>query len=142
MIRHRAMYIMLIPGLLFFLIFKYVPLLGSVIAFKDYNIFKGFLESEWVGLKWFDQLFNYPQFKSLIWNTFIITFYQIIFAFPAPIILAVLLNELRNMASKRVIQTVVYLPHFLSWPIIFGLVYMLLSPQTGVVNQLIRKSVV
>lgn len=137
MLRHKALYLMLIPGLLYFVVFKYVPILGSVIAFQDYNIYKGILGSEWVGLKWFEQFFNYPQFTRLLRNTLIISVYQIIFVFPAPIILALLLNELRHMALKRAVQTILYMPHFLSWVIIGGLGYMLMSPQIGLLNQLI-----
>ncbi|MFC5469030.1 ABC transporter permease [Cohnella suwonensis] len=137
MFRYKALYLMLVPGLLYFIVFKYVSILGSVIAFQDYNIFKGFLRSDWVGLKWFEQFFNYPQFTRLLWNTLIISFYQIIFVFPAPIILALLLNELRNLAFKRTVQTVLYMPHFLSWVVIGGLGYMLMSPQIGLINQLI-----
>lgn len=136
-LRYRAFYLMLIPGIAYFLLFKYVPLLGSVIAFQDYNIFKGFVNSDWVGFKWFEQFFTYPQFQRLIRNTLLISLYQLIFAFPAPIILAVLLNEVRNMAFKRTVQTIVYLPHFISWIIVAGLGYMLLSPQTGLINQLL-----
>lgn len=136
-IRHRALYIMVIPGMIYFLVFKYFPLLGSIIAFKDYNIFKGFMASDWVGLKWFEQFFTYPNLKRLLVNTLMISLYQIIFTFPAPIILALLLNEVKNMVFKRVVQTIVYLPHFLSWTIVFGFVYMLLSVQTGFVNQAI-----
>lgn len=137
--RHKELYLMLIPGLLYFLIFKYVPLLGSVIAFQDYNIFEGIRNSSWVGLKWFEQLLTYPRFAALLKNTMVISFYQIVFAFPAPILLACLLNELRSMAFKRFIQTAVYMPHFLSWAIIYGLVFMLLSPQSGLVNQYIQE---
>ncbi|MDF2645432.1 MAG: protein lplB [Paenibacillus sp.] len=136
--RHRALYIMLIPGIIYFILFKYVPLLGSVIAFQDYDIFAGIRGSEWVGLKWFEQLITYPRFMTLLKNTLIISGYQIVFAFPAPIILACLLNELRHTVFKRIVQTAVYLPHFLSWAIIYGLVFMLLSPQTGLVNQYIQ----
>lgn len=135
--RHRALYIMLIPGLVYFLIFKYVPLLGSVIAFQDYKIFKGILASDWVGLRWFNQIFTYPQFGRLLRNTLLISLYQIVFAFPAPIIIACLLNELRNMFFKRTVQTILYLPHFLSWTLIFGLSYMMFSTQTGIINQII-----
>ncbi|WP_239696528.1 ABC transporter permease [Paenibacillus oryzisoli] len=132
--RNHPLYLMLLPGILYFVIFKYIPLLGSVIAFQDYNIYKGFLKSDWVGLQWFEQLVTYPQFKRLIANTIILSFYQIIFAFPAPIILACLLNELRHFALKRMVQTLLYLPHFLSWTIVYGLVYMMFSSQTGFVN--------
>ncbi|WP_246321264.1 ABC transporter permease [Paenibacillus germinis] len=138
MFRHRALYIMLVPGMLYLLVFKYFPLLGSVIAFQDYNIFKGFSASPWVGLKWFEQFLTYPNLKRLLVNTLMISLYQIIFTFPAPIILAVLLNEVKNVVFKRVVQTIVYLPHFLSWTIVFGFVYMLLSVQTGFVNQAIQ----
>lgn len=136
-LRHRAFYIMLTPGLLYFLLFKYVPLLGSFIAFQDYNIFQGFAGSEWVGFKWFRQLFAYDKFGRLMNNTLLISFYQIVFAFPLPILLACLLNEVRQMSYKRIVQTVLYLPHFLSWTIVFGLSYMLLSPTGGLVNQFI-----
>ncbi|WP_254450503.1 ABC transporter permease [Cohnella herbarum] len=135
--RNHPLYVMLIPCILFFIVFKYVPIMGSIIAFQDYKIFEGILKSEWVGFKWFEQLFSYPQFTRLIGNTLLISFYQLIFSFPAPIILAVLLNEIRSSGFKRTIQTIVYLPHFLSWTIIFGFVYMLLSPQTGMINGLI-----
>lgn len=136
MIKNHPFYLMLVPAVLYFLIFRYIPLLGSVIAFKDYNIFKGILASDWVGLQWFHQLFTFPKFIRLLQNTLIISLYQILFAFPAPIILAILMNELRMMKLKRVIQTIVYLPHFLSWTIVAGLVYMLLSAQTGLINTL------
>ncbi|MBD2843963.1 sugar ABC transporter permease [Paenibacillus sp. IB182496] len=127
---------MLVPGIVYFLVMKYMPLLGTVIAFKDYNIFKGILASEWVGLQWFHQLFTYPKFLRLLENTLLISLYQIVFAFPAPIVLALLMNELRMMTVKRIVQTLVYLPHFLSWTIVAGLVYMLLSTQTGLLNGL------
>ncbi|UKS31387.1 ABC transporter permease subunit [Paenibacillus sp. HWE-109] len=131
---------MLLPGILYFVIFKYIPLLGSVIAFQDYNIYKGFLQSDWVGFQWFEQLVTFPQFKRLIGNTIILSFYQIIFAFPAPILLACLLNELRNIGLKRMVQTLLYLPHFLSWTIVYGLVYMMFSSQTGLVNHVLTWS--
>ncbi|OXS58023.1 protein lplB [Cohnella sp. CIP 111063] len=134
-LKHRILYAMLIPGIVYLFIFKYIPLFGSVIAFKDYNIYKGIWASDWVGFKYFYQFFNYPQFTRLLWNTLAISFYQTIFAFPAPIILALLLNELRNAAFKRSVQTILYLPHFLSWVIIGGLGYMLMSPQVGLINQ-------
>lgn len=132
--KNHPFYLMLLPCILYFLIFRYVPLFGSIIAFKDYNIFKGIVASDWVGLQWFQHLFTFPKFHRLLQNTLIISFYQIIFAFPAPIILSLLMNELRMMRLKRVVQTIVYLPHFLSWTIVAGLAYMLLSTQTGLLN--------
>jgi putative aldouronate transport system permease protein len=135
--RYQALYLMLIPGVLYFLTFKYAPLLGSIIAFKDYHIVKGIIDSPWVGFRWFENLFTYPQFTRLLRNTLLISLYQILFSFPAPIILALLLNELRKAAFKRLVQTVIYLPHFLSWTLMYGLVYMMFSVQTGVFNNLI-----
>ncbi|MGG1553760.1 ABC transporter permease [Paenibacillus ferrarius] len=137
-IKNRALYIMLVPGIVFFLVFRYIPLVGSVIAFKDYNLFAGIWHSEWVGFQWFERLFTYPQFFRLLKNTLLISVYQIVFAFPAPILLAVLMNELRSAVFKRTIQTVLYLPHFLSWAIIYGLAYMMFSEQAGMLNQLFQ----
>ncbi|QNK57911.1 sugar ABC transporter permease [Paenibacillus sp. PAMC21692] len=137
MVKNKALYIMLLPGLLYLLIFKYIPMLGIVLAFQDYDIFEGIRRSPWVGLQWFEELFKYERFTRLIWNTLIISLYQLIFSFPAPIILACLLNELRLRSYKRVVQTILYLPHFLSWTIIFGLTYMLLSTRIGLVNQIV-----
>ncbi len=128
---------MLIPGIIFFLLFKYLPMAGLIIGFQDYNPYKGFMDSEWVGLKWFIRFFSQRQFTRVLWNTLIINIYQLVFAFPAPIILACLLNELRNLKFKRTVQTIAYLPHFLSWSIIFGLAFMLLSQETGLLNQVI-----
>jgi putative aldouronate transport system permease protein len=136
--RHWPLYAMLAPGVLYFLVFKCVPLFGSVIAFQDYNIFGGFLHSDWVGLKWFRQFIEFVQFRRLLTNTLIISFYQLVFAFPAPILLALLLNELRSVPLKRTVQTILYMPHFLSWVIIAGFGYMLLSPQIGLLNHAIK----
>lgn len=137
-IKNWQIYSMIIPGLLYFLIFKYIPLGGIVIAFQDYSIYRGVLESPWVGLKHFYNLFEYPEFYSVLKNTLLISFYQLIFGFPAPIILALLLNEVRKMAFKRTVQTVLYLPHFLSWVIVGGLVISFLSPSTGLVNEVLK----
>ncbi|MDR6554856.1 putative aldouronate transport system permease protein [Paenibacillus qinlingensis] len=109
-----------------------------MIAFQDYNVYGGFFQSEWVGFKWFQQFFEFIHFRRLLWNTVAISFYQLIFAFPAPIILAILLNEIGRMALRRTIQTIVYVPHFLSWVIIAGFGYMLLSPQIGLVNHVVK----
>ncbi|WNR45766.1 ABC transporter permease [Paenibacillus roseipurpureus] len=137
--KYNAFYVMLIPGLLYFFVFKYLPLIGSVIAFQDYNFMlglEGFWKSPWVGLKHFEAIFEYPHLRNIVWNTIILSIYQIVFSFPAPIILALLLNEIRMMAAKRVLQTIVYLPHFFSWTVVFGFSFMLLSSR-GLVNELI-----
>jgi putative aldouronate transport system permease protein len=136
-LKHWQIYSMIVPGVLYFLIFKYIPLSGSIIAFQDYNIFNGISGSPFVGWKHFDNLFAYPEFYRVLKNTLLISLYQIFYGFPAPIILALLLNEVRKMAFKRVAQTVLYLPHFLSWVIVGGLVINFLSMDSGPVNDLI-----
>ncbi len=135
--KYKALYLISIPSILYFLIFKYIPLGGSIIAFQDYNIFKGFSGSDWVGFAHFAEMFKHYDFLRILNNTVLIGLYDLIFSFPAPIILAILLNELRLVMFKRVIQTVVYMPHFLSWVVIAGMSVAILSPTTGVLNQLL-----
>lgn len=135
--KYFALYLISIPGIVFFLLFKYVPLLGSAIAFQDYNIFKGITESDWVGFDQFKRMFQYTEFLIILKNTLLIGLYDLVFAFPVPIILALLLNELRLATYKRIVQTVIYMPHFLSWVIVGGIVVGLLSPTTGFVNQIL-----
>ena len=136
--RHWPIYSMIVPGLLFFVVFKYIPLAGSIIAFQDYNVFDGVFGSKFVGMKHFDNLFAYPEFYRVFKNTLLISFYQLLFGFPAPIALALLLNEVRKMVFKRTLQTVLYLPHFISWVIVGGLVINFLSPSTGLLNDVIK----
>ncbi|NGM81873.1 sugar ABC transporter permease [Paenibacillus sp. 7124] len=136
--KSRALYVIALPGILYFIIFKYVPLAGSVIAFQNYNIFKGFTGSEWVGLEHFRAMFQYQDFGRILSNTILLGLYDLIFAFPAPIVLALLLNEIRLVFYKRFLQTVVYMPHFLSWVIVSGIALGILSPGTGIVNQVIK----
>jgi putative aldouronate transport system permease protein len=133
--KFKVLYFLSIPGLLYFLVFKYVPLGGIVIAFKDYNIFKGVLASPWVGWKHFERMFEYMEFLTILKNTALLALYDLIFAFPAPIILALLLNEVRKVVFKRVVQTIVYMPHFLSWAVIAGIMIAILSPMDGLVNR-------
>ncbi|OZB98655.1 protein lplB [Paenibacillus sp. XY044] len=133
--KYKALYLISLPGIIYFIVFKYLPLLGSVMAFQNYNIFKGFTGSPWVGFDQFRRMFTYPEFLRILENTVFIGFYDLIFAFPVPIIFALLLNELRKVVYKRILQTVVYLPHFLSWVIIGGIMIGILSPTTGIVNQ-------
>ncbi|KAA1190876.1 ABC transporter permease [Paenibacillus sp. B2(2019)] len=136
--KFRALYVIAIPGILYFIIFKYLPLAGSVIAFQNYNIFKGFTGSEWVGLEHFKTMFQYQDFGRILSNTILLGLYDLLFAFPAPILLALLLNELRLVFYKRFLQTVVYMPHFLSWVIVSGIALGILSPGTGIVNQVLK----
>lgn len=135
--KYKALYFIALPGILYFIIFKYIPLLGSIIAFKDYNIFKGIIDSEWVGLKYFTGLFTNPDSFRVLKNTLLLAFYDIL-VFPTPLILALLLNELRIVLYKRIIQTIIYMPHFLSWVIISGIFIGVLSPSNGIVNQVIE----
>lgn len=134
--KYKMLYILSIPGILFFILFKYIPIFGSIIAFKDYNVFQGIWGSEWVGLHYFEQLFVNPNAFRILKNTLLLSFYDVL-VFPLPLILALLLNELRLMFYKRIIQTIIYIPHFLSWVIISGIFISILSPSTGIVNQLI-----
>lgn len=135
--KNYDLYLLLLPGLAFLILFKYVPMYGISIAFEKFNIFKGVLGSPWVGLFQFQKLFSSPEFYRVLGNTLLISLYKIVFLFPLPIIIAVLLNEIRLSSVKRTIQTVIYLPHFLSWVIVSGIVVEFLSPSTGAVNQMI-----
>ncbi|MFK7694890.1 ABC transporter permease [Paenibacillus sp. HJGM_3] len=135
--RDKYLLLLFLPCLLYYLIFKYAPIFGIVIAFKDYNLYRGILESKWVGFKWFELFFQSPDFFSILKNTFLLGFYKLIFGFPAPIILALLLNEVRNSFLKRFVQTVSYLPHFISNVIVAGIITMFLSPRIGLVNNLL-----
>ncbi|WP_311764984.1 ABC transporter permease [Paenibacillus agricola] len=136
--KNWQMYMMILPGALFFIIFKYIPLSGSIIAFQDYSVFKGILGSEFVGLENFRTMLAYPEFFRILRNTVLISVYKLVFGFPAPIILAILLNEIGKMFFKRFIQTILYLPHFLSWVIVGGMVISILSPTSGPVNELVK----
>ncbi len=135
--RDRYMYLILIPVIAYYLIFCYAPMYGVTIAFKDYNMFKGVFGSEWVGLANFERIFSTSDFYMVLRNTLMLNLLQLLFSFPGPIILALLLNELRSNKFKRVVQTIVYLPHFLSWVVVATLLIPMLSPSTGVINQLI-----
>jgi putative aldouronate transport system permease protein len=135
---NKALYLLSLPGILYFALFKYIPLFGSVMAFQDYNIFVGIWNSTWVGLDHFYHMFEYPEFTRILNNTIFIGFYSLVLAFPIPIILALLMNELRGTLFKRYIQTAVYVPHFLSWIVIGGIVIELLSPNNGIVNRILE----
>jgi putative aldouronate transport system permease protein len=126
--------LMIIPGVILVFIFSYLPMYGSLTAFQDYNLFKGFRASPWVGTKHFEMFFNSPQFYEIMRNTISISLLKLIIIFPAPIILALMLNEIRSMLFKRVIQTITYLPHFLSWVIVAGFVGSMLSIDSGSLN--------
>lgn len=136
--KDKSFYLILLPGIIYFVLFHYVPMYGATIAFKDFKVMQGILGSKWVGFKNFIELFNHPSFWPVVRNSLIISLYKVFWGFPAPIILALLLNELRKESFKRTIQTISYLPHFLSWVVIGGLAVKMLSPSTGVVNLIIK----
>ncbi|MBE6912261.1 MAG: sugar ABC transporter permease [Ruminococcaceae bacterium] len=119
------------------MLFAYFPMYGLIIAFKEYKPFIGMLESEWVGLSHFERFFDYNYCWRMIKNTFLLAFYNLLWGFPAPIILALLLNEVQNMKFKKWVQTISYMPHFYSVVVVVGLVKMLLSPDSGIVANLL-----
>jgi len=136
---HYLLYLMLVPGLFFLIVYKFFPLYGLTIAFKDYSIFAGtnpidaIAKSEWVGFEHFERLFSSSQFVKVLLNTLIINGYKILFLFPIPIICAIMLNEIRHVAYKKLCQTSIYVPYFFSWVIVFGIFYSLLGTY-GIVN--------
>lgn len=135
--RDRWLYLLLVPGILYFLIFKYAPMWGIVIAFQDYSPFKGVFGSEWVGFENFIDFFQNPDFFRLLRNTFILAVLDLVFFFPAPIILSLLLNELRINSYKRTVQTFIYVPHFMSWVIIASITYIFFTTSGGVMNEIV-----
>ncbi|WP_152394489.1 ABC transporter permease [Paenibacillus guangzhouensis] len=137
--RQWDLQIMVVPAILFIFIFSYIPMYGVLMAFQDYSIFKGFFDSSWVGFRHFEMFFNAPEFGQIMRNTIVIGLLKLCIGFPAPILLALLLNEVRKMAFKRIVQTISYLPHFLSWVIVSGFAMSLLSVDNGSINMLLQK---
>ncbi|GIN57883.1 protein LplB [Lederbergia ruris] len=136
--KFKWLYIMLLPGVIYFVVFKYFPMWGVLIAFQDYSPFLGFTGSTWVGFEHFKDFFMNPDFTRLLRNTFILALYDLVFYFPAPIILSLLLNEIRINFYKRAVQTLVYVPHFMSWVIIASISYVFLTTSGGVVNSILE----
>ncbi|UJF33921.1 ABC transporter permease [Paenibacillus hexagrammi] len=135
--RNKWIYVMLLPGVLYFLIFKYIPMYGLIISFQNYKPFKGVSGSEWVGFEHFQRLFTEPDFFNILSNTLILFVMNILFYFPIPILLALMLNEVRFGLFKKVFQTIVYLPHFMSWVIIVSISFVMLTMDGGIINQMI-----
>jgi putative aldouronate transport system permease protein len=132
--KHKLLYLMVLPGLVYFIIFKYFPMGGLVIAFQDYQAFLGITGSPWVGMK---HLFTEPTFFMLLRNTLVLFVLNIVIFFPLPIILALMLNEVRKLVFKNIIQTIIYIPHFMSWVIIVSISYVFLTVDGGVLNEMI-----
>ncbi|RCX22576.1 hypothetical protein DFP94_101156 [Fontibacillus phaseoli] len=135
--RNKLLYLMIFPGLLYFIVFKYFPMGGLVIAFQDYQPFLGIAGSPWVGFKHFVRLFTEPTFFMLLSNTLILFAMNIVFFFPLPIILALMMNEVRSKWFKSTVQSMVYLPHFMSWVIIVSITYVFLNVDGGLINELL-----
>ncbi|NOU91653.1 ABC transporter permease subunit [Paenibacillus sp. LMG 31456] len=133
----RYLYLLALPGMAFILLFDYVPMYGIVLAFQDYNPFAGILHSDWVGLAHFERLFKHPDFWLVLRNTMVISLLNLVLFFPTPIVLALLLNEIRLKWFQRSIQTIIYLPHFVSWVVICSLTITLMNSE-GLVTQIVR----
>lgn len=133
----RWLYALLAPGVLYFVVFKYMPMWGVLISFQDFQPFLGFWRSKWVGMENFTDFFGNPDFFKLFRNTLILSFYNLVFFFPAPIALALLLNEVRLALYKRTIQTLIYVPHFISMVIVVSITYVFLTTEGGIFNELL-----
>jgi len=129
------LWLMVLPAVIEVFIFHYIPIYGVQLAFREYDFSTGGFGGKWVGLKYFIQFFNSYQFKNILWNTFFISITNIIIGFPIPIILAILINQLRNQRTKEFLQTIVYMPHFISTPVMVGLLIVLLAPNTGIISK-------
>ena len=136
--RDRWLYLLLLPGLIYFIVFKYLPMFGIVIAFENYVPFSGVLGSQWVGLKWFQYFFKFPAWITYLKNTLVLSLMSLIFFFPAPIILALLLNEMRCLRYKKTLQTMLYVPHFISIVIVVSITFVMFGT-SGIIYKLTEK---
>ncbi|ACL74531.1 ABC transporter permease [Ruminiclostridium cellulolyticum] len=136
--RDIYLYLLLVLPVAYFIIFKYIPMYGIVIAFKEYNIFQGVLASPWIGWDAFREVFRSDDFFRALRNTFLLNGFDMIFGFPAPIILAIIINEVKSVRYKRISQTMLYLPHFLSWVIIGGIVLQIFAPNFGMIDTIVK----
>ncbi len=136
--KQRYLMVLTLPAVLWMIIFNYVPMYGIIIAFQEYNPVRGFNGSPWVGLANFRELFIDPFFLDSLINTFKISIYKLIFGFPAPILLAILLNEVQSQRFKKLVQSLSYLPYFISWVFVVGFMYTLLDPRTGAISALLQ----
>lgn len=135
--KNYQLYILLAPTLIYFLLFKYVPMYGILIAFKDFSASLGILKSPWVGLKYFSEFINNYQFWTLLKNTLVLSVYSLVVSFPLPIIIALMLNQFTHKHMRSFIQTVIYAPHFISVVVIAGMIFLFTTPTTGLINQFI-----
>ncbi|MCQ6560500.1 ABC transporter permease subunit [Paenibacillus mendelii] len=134
----KYLLLLFIPCLIYYILFRYFPMFGVIISFKEYNIFKGVINSPWVGFKYYEMFFQSHDFYKLLRNTFLLGLYKLLFGFPAPILLALMLNEVKQRIFKKFVQSISYLPHFISNVVVVSMILMFLSPSSGIVNQLIQ----
>lgn len=132
--RHWQLYLIMLPALLYFIVFKYIPMVNAVIAFKDYNVIAGIWGSQWVGFKHFEMFFKNPVFFTLLSNTLTLSLYALLVGFPIPILLAIALNEIRDGFFKRSVQMVTYAPYFISVVVMVSMIMLLFAPRLGIVN--------
>jgi len=137
LIKERYLWLMALPGIAYFIVYKYVPMVGITIAFQKFLPVRGFFHSEWVGLANFRRIFDSPDIGRYFLNTVIISTYQIVFAFTIPIVIAIMLNEVKLVYLKKLLQTMLYLPHFLSWVVVAGIFYLLFQSD-GQINHLLK----
>lgn len=137
--KSRYLYLLLVPVVVFYILFKYVPLYGLLIAFKDYKFATGILGSPWAGFKYFEEMFRSGIFYTVLRNTLLLNVYSVVFGFPVPIILALLINEMKHQWYKRVVQQLIYIPHFFSWVVLGGMIVSVLSPRAGAVNFILER---
>lgn len=136
--KNKWIYVMLLPGILYFIVFKYIPMYGLIISFQNYKPFKGVSGSEWVGFEHFKRLFTEPDFLNILSNTLVLFGMNLLFYFPIPILLALMLNEVKGDLFKKTFQTIVYLPHFMSWVIIVSISFVMFTMDGGIINDLIE----
>lgn len=128
---NKHLYLMLLPVIVYYLVFKYYPMYGSIIAFKEFKLAKGIFNSPWVGFKYFEKLMKSKEFIQIFKNTLVISIMNLCFSFSVPIIMSLMINEVKNNKMKRMIQTIIYVPYFITWSVMGGIVNLLLSPTIG-----------
>jgi len=136
--RNKYLYLLLAPCVIYFLVFNYMPMYGLIIAFKDFKFSKGIMDSAWIGFQNFKYLFGLSDFYRVLWNSIFLSLLKLVICFPIPIILSLLLNEIPFFQFKRLSQTIIYLPYFISWVVIGGILVNLLSPSWGIINDVIK----
>ena len=136
--KNWILYLFLLPAILYLILFKYVPMYGIQIAFKDYSLAKGYWGSPWVGLKWIKKFLSTPRIWTLLKNTISISLYSALVGFPLPIIFAFIMNNIKNLKWKKFVQTITYMPHFISTVVLVGMISLFFSPNSGIINTILE----